>query len=375
MANAQHLAIFKEGVPTWNEWRTRAANVYPDLTGADLSGSILDGVIIGKADLGDAVLVRASLVNADLNGTELVGCDLTGADLRGASLLRAQIDKANLDDADFSNAILGGAFCIHAKFRHATLHRALIGGVDFSGADLTAANLSGAVANETIFAGSIFDNTILSGATFGGTFFSHVDLSGASGLETCRHLGPSSIDFQTLSRSGSLPLPFLRGCGLSDVMIDYLPSISASPVQFYSCFISYCSINKEFAERLHADLQNSGVRCWFAPENLKIGDPFRDRIDESIRVHEKLLLILSANSVESAWVQDEVEAALERERLESRLVLFPIMIDNAVMRTNHSWAASIRRTRHVGDFTEWKDHDSYLKAFSRLRRDLTTART
>jgi hypothetical protein len=29
-----------------------------------------------------------------------------------------------------------------------------------------------------------------------------------------------------------------------------------------------------------------------------------------------------------------------------------------------------RRTRHVGDFTNWKGHDSYRKAFDRLLRDL-----
>jgi hypothetical protein len=27
-------------------------------------------------------------------------------------------------------------------------------------------------------------------------------------------------------------------------------------------------------------------------------------------------------------------------------------------------------TRHVGDFSRWKEHDSYHKAFERLLRDL-----
>jgi hypothetical protein len=82
---------------------------------------------------------------------------------------------------------------------------------------------------------------------------------------------------------------------------------------------------------------------------------------------------LSEHSVQSAWVQDEVESALERERREKRLVLFPIRIDDAVMETDQAWAASIRRTRHIGDFTRWKDHDSYQTAFERLLRDLKAA--
>jgi hypothetical protein len=35
-----------------------------------------------------------------------------------------------------------------------------------------------------------------------------------------------------------------------------------------------------------------------------------------------------------------------------------------------AWAATIRRTRHIGDFRKWKDHGEYQKALSRLIRDL-----
>ena len=86
-----------------------------------------------------------------------------------------------------------------------------------------------------------------------------------------------------------------------------------SPIEFYSCFISYSSKDQEFAERLHADLQAKGVRCWFAPEDLKIGDRFQDRIEESIRVYDKVMIVLSDNSVRSRWVEREVNAARERE--------------------------------------------------------------
>ena len=40
------------------------------------------------------------------------------------------------------------------------------------------------------------------------------------------------------------------------------------------------------------------------------------------------------------------------------------------METDQAWAADIRRSRHIGDFTQWKDHDAYQKAFDRLMRDL-----
>ena len=121
---------------------------------------------------------------------------------------------------------------------------------------------------------------------------------------------------------------------------------------------------------LPSDLQTKGVRCWFAPEDLKIGDKFRTEIDRAIRVHDKLLLLLSANSILSDWVEKEVETAFDRERHDKRTVLFPIRLDDTIVDAVDGWAADIRRTRHIGDFTNWKDHDSYQTAFERLLRDL-----
>ena len=94
------------------------------------------------------------------------------------------------------------------------------------------------------------------------------------------------------------------------------------------------------------------------------------RIDESIRIYDKLIVILSENSIRSPWVEEEVEAALEKERKQDKLVLFPIRLDDAVMETAQAWAASLRRARHIGDFRAWKVHDQYQKSFDRLLRDL-----
>jgi hypothetical protein len=54
-------------------------------------------------------------------------------------------------------------------------------------------------------------------------------------------------------------------------------------------------------------------------------------------------------------------------------VLFPIRLDDAVMETKIGWAADIKRSRHIGDFRNWKDHDAYQKALARLLRDLRVA--
>jgi hypothetical protein len=147
-------------------------------------------------------------------------------------------------------------------------------------------------------------------------------------------------------------------------------SLVSNPIEYYSCFISYSSKDEDLAKRLYADLQSNHVRCWFAPEDLKIGAKIRTSIDESIRLHDKLLLILSQYSIASQWIEQEVERALARERKEGKVILFPIRLDQTVMDIEEGWPALVRNTCNIGDFTRWKQHDEYQTAFARLLKDL-----
>jgi hypothetical protein len=172
-----------------------------------------------------------------------------------------------------------------------------------------------------------------------------------------------------------LPLVFLRGVGLPERLIEYLPSLLlGQTIRHYSCFISYSSKDDEFAHRLHADLQDKGVRCWFAPEDMKIGAKIRDTIDDAIRLRDKVLLVLSKASIASDWVEDEVDKAFEEERQRRGVVLFPVRVDDAVMETKEAWASKLRRSRNIGDFRGWKDHDAYQSALKRVLRDLQIER-
>jgi len=341
MANKEHLAILKQGEEAWKQWRIENRIIVPDLRRADLSGAYLRLAFLSKADLSEANLSEANLNGASLNGADLRQANLSGANLTVANLSGADLRQANLQGADLFGANLTEADLNRADLREADLHYVHLSG----------ANVEGAIADWTVFG--------------------DVDLSEVKGLEAVLHVGPSTIGIDTIYKSkGRIPEVFLRGCGVPDNFIAYMGSLVGKPIEYYSCFISYSSRNQDFAERLHADLQDKGVRCWFAPEDIKIGEKFRTRIDAAIRLHDKLLLILSKNSIQSSWVESEVEAALERERRQKRVVLFPVRLDDTIMRTRKAWAADIRRTRHIGDFCCWKDHDAYQKAFDRLLRDL-----
>jgi hypothetical protein len=223
-----------------------------------------------------------------------------------------------------------------------------------------------------------FTRVNLAVADFGESFmgsvvFGAVDLFAVAGSDTVTHGGPSVIGLGTIYLSkGNIPDHFLRGTGVPEPFIVQMRALvgAMSPIQFHSCFISYSSKDGEFAERLYHDLQLKGVRCWFAPADSRTGDRIRPKIDEAIRIHDKLLLILTENSVKSDWVEKEVETAFEKERNQGRTVLFPIRLDDTAMDTENAWAADIRRTRHIGDFREWKSAHEYKRALERLVHDL-----
>jgi hypothetical protein len=359
VANEEHVKRLKQGVLEWNAWRNEIGTPIPDLSSAHLIGVTLVGANLIGADMQYADLHAACLSDANLRYANLTGANLIHANLNSATLGGAYLAYANLGDANLIRVDLSHAKLTNANLSYANLRGANLSSVDLSNANLTLANLTGTNLSYTQLYFSIF------GAT---------NLIGVIGLETCHHRGPSIIDHETLQKSGRLPLPFLRGIGLPDRLIDYLPSLMGEAIQYYSCFISYSMKDQDFADRIHSDLQNHGVRCWFAPHDLKIGDHLLDEPDAAIRVRDKVLLILSENSIGSSWVKKEVTAAFDEEdrRKPKRPVLFPVRIDDAVMETNEAWAAQLRH-RLIGDFKGWKDHDGYKKSFERVLRDLKRA--
>ena len=120
------------------------------------------------------------------------------------------------------------------------------------------------------------------------------------------------------------------------------------------------------------------LRVWYAPEDMRGGRKSIDQIDQAIRVHDKLLLVLSRASMASDWVLHEIRRAVEREKHEKQQVLFPIGL--APWKDIQAWTAfdsdmgkdlaKVVREYHVPAFSRWKDQDAFEAAFARLIGDL-----
>jgi len=321
---------------------------------------------------------------ANLHHARLDGADLHDLDFIGASLYQASLRSANLSGAHFYQADLTGATLVEATFTGARFRSSDLSGASLRGVDLRMVDLSGAILRSTDFYGASLMNTDLRGALLNATHLTDVDLTGAvigstslvdvdlskvRGLEAVQHSSPSSIGIDTIYRShGIIPVEFLRKAGVRDEFITYMPSLVGQAIKYHSCFMSYSSKDEEFARLLHTDLKSNGINCFFAPRDLKPGDDVASKIDEAIRLREKLLIILSKDSVESEWVETEVQAAIKKGSPDTT-VLFPIRIDDAVMETERAWAVDLRK-KHIADFRNWGDRSSYREALVKLLDDL-----
>jgi hypothetical protein len=344
MANEEHLSVLRQGVEAWNQWREENPDIQPNLSGADLRGANLNRANLSSVELYFTNLSAATLSEADLTRSNLRGANLLGAKLQRADLHKAELYGANLNSTNLSET---------------NLSEADLTWVELTEADLARANLSS--------------------AKMGEIRLGNIDLQEVQGLETVQHLRPSTIGIDTIYRSkGKIPEVFLRGCGVPDTFITYIASLTDQAIQFYSCFISYSHKDEDFAQRLHNDLQAKGVRCWYAPEDIAGGKKLYDQIDQAIRLHDKLLLVLSEHSLQSEWVMTEIRRARKLEVKEKQRKLFPIRLVD--MPTINEWecfdadtgkdlAVEVREY-YLPDFSSWKEHDAYQKGFDRLMRDL-----
>ena len=357
MANEEQLEILNKGIETWNKWREDSPDVEIDLTLADLMGANLADANLKGADLAGADLTDSNLARADLTGADLIRAVLTGAVLRGTDLM-----GANLSDVDFRNTNL----------MFTDLRRANLTETDLKEANLTGAYLMGAN---------------LSNSYMGDTILGNNNLSLSFGLDTIFHLGPSRISTDTIRESkGRIPVDFLRGCGLSDLEIEYAklynPDMSNEeinkilykiydlranqPLQFSSLFISYSHADSAFVEKVEQQLNANGIRFWRDVHHATSGR-LEKQIDRAIRHNPTVLVILSENSINSDWVQHEVRTARELEKETGRDVLCPVALDDS-WKDSH-WPKRVMEQvteYNILDFSEWEDNAEFGKLFKKL---------
>lgn len=130
-----------------------------------------------------------------------------------------------------------------------------------------------------------------------------------------------------IDSSHSQVLAFLREVKRQLVGGETAVALRARHSRAPKVFISASMKDYAIARRLISFLREQGYVPWAAAEELEAGADLRQKIGEALAAADCVIVIFSAHSAQSYWVQYEVEAATVREATGQTVVL-PVLLDD-----------------------------------------------
>ncbi|MEM7394607.1 MAG: toll/interleukin-1 receptor domain-containing protein [Verrucomicrobiota bacterium] len=98
-----------------------------------------------------------------------------------------------------------------------------------------------------------------------------------------------------------------------------------------SIFISYSHEDAEFVDRLSLALIGENIKVWKDTWKLTPGAEFSSALNDAITTCRHFCIVISAHTLTSDWVRDELEAALERAAADPAFRIFPLRVDDTEM--------------------------------------------
>jgi hypothetical protein len=96
-------------------------------------------------------------------------------------------------------------------------------------------------------------------------------------------------------------------------------------------FLSHATADNEVAHRVAESLRSAGLTVWFDAWEIKIGDSMATKIYDALSASDVIVVLLSPASVQSTWVQAELDSVF-RDKLRDRAILIvPALIAECVI--------------------------------------------
>ncbi|HWO96378.1 MAG TPA: toll/interleukin-1 receptor domain-containing protein [Bacillus sp. (in: firmicutes)] len=98
--------------------------------------------------------------------------------------------------------------------------------------------------------------------------------------------------------------------------------------KYHGIFLSHNSKDKPFVRKLKKSLNEKGVRkVWVDEAEILIGDSLINKIQEGINQTKYFGIVLSKNSIQSQWVQKELEQAMLMEITHRNVKVLPLLLE------------------------------------------------
>jgi len=93
-------------------------------------------------------------------------------------------------------------------------------------------------------------------------------------------------------------------------------------------FLSHTSKDKPFVRQLSNDLSLFGISSWIDEAEIAFGESLIKKIQQSIESVALVVVVISKNSINSNWVETELEMAIQLEIEGRKNFVVPIVIDD-----------------------------------------------
>jgi TIR domain len=92
-------------------------------------------------------------------------------------------------------------------------------------------------------------------------------------------------------------------------------------------FISYSSKDEALATRLVASLEDAGLDAWYQKREIMPGDNWAEKIAQGLKESNAMVVLLTADALESDAVQSSISYALGEKAFNKRLI--PVLVGDS----------------------------------------------
>jgi 5'-deoxynucleotidase YfbR-like HD superfamily hydrolase len=128
-------------------------------------------------------------------------------------------------------------------------------------------------------------------------------------------------------------------------------------------FLSHSSEDKGFVRRLDRDLKSLKFQTWVDEQQIALGAPISAAIEKGIAISDVLIVVLTARSIKSRWVNSEVEKKLIDQMNKKRVLVIPLLLETCSI-------PKILEDRLYADFRRAEKYDENLAVLVRNLRQI-----
>ncbi len=98
-------------------------------------------------------------------------------------------------------------------------------------------------------------------------------------------------------------------------------------------FISYAHKDELLAAKVVTYLEKSGLDAWYDKREIMPGDNWADKIAQGLRESDAMVVLLTANALDSESVRRDIDYALSQKPFKRRLI--PVIVGDSENFTSH----------------------------------------